>query len=161
MGDDLSEGSAPTRCCFAGHRNAYGGDIQEKFMQTAEKLITQHGVTEFWVGHYGDSDRAASAAIRSLKMRYDGIKLFLVLPYLTQQVNYNHRYYKDKYDALLMAEIPETTPKPYQIIKANEYMVDHCGFLICYVKYSYGGAVRTLNYARKKKHIQTMNVAEE
>ena len=39
-------------------------------------------------------------------------------------------------------------------------MVDHCGFLICYVKYSYGGAVRTLNYA-KKKHIQIMNVAEE
>ena len=35
--------------------------------------------------------------------------------------------------------------------KGNEYVVDNCNFLICYIERHYGGAYRTFTYARRKK----------
>ena len=37
------------------------------------------------------------------------------------------------------------------IIKRNEWMVENCDLLIAYVKYSWGGARKTLDYAIRKK----------
>ncbi len=147
------------RCCFAGHSDIpYDGDIREKIKAIAENLITAHNVSCFWVGNYGAFDRCCSSVIKELKKVYKDIKLELVIPYLTNGINeYKELYYND-YDTILMPDIPISTPKRFQIIKGNEYVVDNCDFLICYIERHYGGAYRTFSYARRKK-IKIFNIS--
>ncbi|MBO4898141.1 MAG: DUF1273 domain-containing protein [Clostridia bacterium] len=146
------------RCCFAGHGMIRDGDIGQRIINTADILIKQFSVNEFWIGNYGDFDRSAAYAVRSLKKTYDGITLNLIIPYLTQEITRHKDYYKENFDNIIIADIPEKTPKKLYILKANEYMVNNSDFLICYVKLSFGGAVKTLEYA-KRKRIKIYNIA--
>lgn len=43
----------PVRCCFAGHSQVYGADLKDRVAETAKCLILESGVSEFWVGNYG------------------------------------------------------------------------------------------------------------
>lgn len=45
------------------------------------------------------------------------------------------------------------------IIMRNQYLVEHSQYAICYVKYSYGGAIQTYQYA-KRKGLYLFNLAE-
>ncbi len=146
-------------CCFAGHgKYSIDDETREKLYAKCEELILNEDVKEFWVGHYGSFDGTASRTVRELQKKYPNIKLCLVIPYVTKGINdYKENYYKD-YNEILMADMPENTPKKYQIIKCNQYMVDESDFLIAYVNYSWGGAIKTLEYALRKKHIQVFNL---
>jgi uncharacterized phage-like protein YoqJ len=95
----------------------------------------------------------------SLKTIYPFIKLTLVIPYLTEKTNGNKDFYYKTYDDIVIAEIPENTPYKFKILKCNEYMVSHSDFLICYVIRSWGGAVKTLEYALKQKKTKVINLA--
>ncbi len=150
------------RCCFAGHSNiCQTDDIYDSLIKLVEKLIATESVSEFWVGNYGDFDGLSAKAVRSLKEKYPDIKLNLVIPYLTSGINeYREVYYK-KYDNILMAALPKNTPKKFQILKCNEYMVNSSDFLVCYVKHGWGGAAQTVEYARRKKHIKIYNLSQE
>ncbi len=100
MSDDRS-----TRCCFAGHSQIYGADIKAQVIDVVRSLIIDSGVSEFWVGNYGQFDKIAASAVRSLKQELPTISLSLVIPYLTQEINeYREEYYKD-YDSIIMADI--------------------------------------------------------
>lgn len=150
------------RCCFAGHSKLYHMDgIYAHLLQLVEKLIVEEGVSEFWVGNYGNFDRLSAKAVRALKEKYPNIQLNLVIPYVTSGINEDKDFYRKNYDYILMADIPEKTPKRFQILKCNEYMVDSSDFLICYVEYSWGGAAKTVAYARRKKHIQICYLPKE
>ena len=141
---------AKTRCTFAGHSEIHNTNLVEAIKTAAKELIIEYGVNEFWVGHYGNFDHYAAKAIRELKQEYD-IELVLVIPYLTKEFEeYEEEYYRN-FDAVLMADIPEKTPKKLKIIKANQYMVNESDFLICYVRNSWGGAAKTLEFAKQKK----------
>ena len=138
------------RCTFAGHSEIHNSNLVEIIKIKAKELIIEYGVNEFWVGHYDDFDHYAAKAIRELKQEYD-IELVLVIPYLTKEIEeYKEEYYRN-FDAVLMADISEKTPKKLKIIKANQYMVGESEHLICYVKNSWGGAAKTLEYAKRKK----------
>lgn len=147
------------RCCFCGHSNIYDNEAIDKVKRVAEELITQYNVNEFWVGNYGSFDSYAGQSIRELKNFYPHIKLDLVIPYLTKDINESKDLYCKKCDNILVADIPLNTPKRLQIIKANEYMVDNSGFLICYIDHTWGGAVKTFDYARKRK-LKIFNIAK-
>lgn len=147
------------RCCFAGHSQIHD-DFQNKLKLEIEQLILRKGVDEFWVGNYGGFDKAAAKTVRELKTVYPNIKLYLVLPYITKMVDENRNQYYQEFDAILMADIPEKTPIQYRIIKCNEYMVNKSDFLICYVKYSWGGAAKTLEFAKKRRHIEIINISD-
>ena len=144
------------RCSFAGHSEIHNQNLVETIKIKGKELITEYGVNEFWVGHYGDFDHYAAKAIRELKQEYD-IELVLVIPYLTKEIEeYKEEYYRN-FDAVLMGDVPEKTPNKLKIIKANQYMVNESEYLICYVKNSWGGAAKTLEYAkRKKKNIRKL-----
>ncbi len=147
-----------TRCCFAGHRDMYDNKAKDRVKSIAEELITRHNVDEFWIGNYGSFDSCCVSAIRELKKVYPHIEIDLVIPYLTKEINeYKELYYK-KYDHILVADIGFNTPKTLHIIKANEYMVKNCQFLICYINHTWGGAAKTYSYA-KRKRLQIYNVA--
>ena len=149
-------------CCFAGHSELYdAGEIYEHLLSVIEDLITTENISEFWVGNYGAFDKLSAKAVRELKIQYLDIQLNLVIPYLTTEINeYKELYYKD-YDNILVADIPEKTPKKLQIIKGNQCMVKNSQVLVCYISHSWGGAAKTLEFAQKRKNIQIINLAEK
>ena len=150
------------RCCFAGHgKICPTDDISDNLANLIEKLITEENVSNFWVGNYGDFDKLSAKAVRNLKVKYPNIQLNLVIPYLTSDINEYKEFYYRNYDHILMADLPEQTPKKFHILKCNEYMVQNSDFIICYVRYGWGGAAKTLEYAQKKKHIKIFNLTQE
>lgn len=147
-------------CCFSGHSELYNTDtLYIQLIITVDKLIKNEDIKEFWVGNYGVFDKLSAKAITVLKSKYPEISLNLVIPYLTSEIRENKKSYYKNYDNILIADIPLKTPKKAQIIKCNQYMIENSNFLICYVKNSWGGAVKTLEYAKKKKNIQVINLA--
>lgn len=149
------------KCCFAGHSKLYGiDDIYKKLLTTVEKLILTEEISEFWVGNYGAFDKLCAKAVRELKEKYPSLMLNLVIPYLTLEINtYKEQYYSD-YDNILVADIPPKTPKQLQIIKANQYMVDNADVVVCFVHHSFGGAAKTLEYAKKRQSVKIVNIGE-
>lgn len=149
-------------CCFSGHSELYDTNIIYKnIIYSVEKLITDNDIREFWVGDYGAFDRLASKAVRELKGKYTEIQLKLVIPYITKRINDNKEIYYKDYDDIFIADIPEKTPHKLQIIKCNQYMINNSAFLICYVEHSYGGASKTLEFAKKNEKLQIINLAEK
>jgi len=149
------------KCCFAGHSEIYTDKhlVYGMLKDKAEELIIEKGVKEFWVGNYGIFDHIATSAINELKKTYPDVLLMLIIPYLTKEINeYKEKYRKD-YDEIIVSDIPEKTPRKYYIIKTNEYMINSCNYLICFVNHSWGGAAKTLEYAEKKKHIKIFNLS--
>lgn len=52
-----------------------------------------------------------------------------------------------------------TIPAKFRILKCNQYMIDYSDFLITYVDHSFGGAAKTLEYAKKKEFIKIFNLS--
>ena len=158
MGGDL----LMSICSFAGHSELYDtGEIYAHLLSVVEDLITTENISEFWVGNYGAFDKLSAKAVRELKIKYPDVQLNLVIPYLTTEINeYKELYYKD-YDNILVADIPEKTPKKVQIIKGNQYMVKNSQVLVCYVEHSWGGAAKTHEFAQKQKNIRIINLANK
>ncbi len=148
------------RCCFAGHSEIYDSSIIECLKEKIVYLIEKENVKEFWVGNYGSFDKYSAVAVRSLKKEHPEIKLVLVIPYITKEIQeYKKMYYKE-YDEILISQLHSGTPTKYMIIKTNYYMVDNSEYLICYINNSWGGAVKTFEYAKRKKHIRVINIGK-
>lgn len=151
-------------CCFAGHSKLKDKEaIINIVFEQCYDLAYEYGVREFWVGNYGDFDKLAAKAVSLLKELYSDIQLNLVVPYLTKEIN-NHREQYDKdYDNIIIASLPMGTPNRYKIIYSNKYMVDNSKYIIAYVESRFGGAAKTLEYARGKNdrdnNIQIFNFA--
>ena len=130
---------------FCGHRKISETEkenIKQKLKEEIEKLILK-GAKEFLLGGYGDFDYMCAKTVRELKKEYPHIKGILVSPYLNRECD------KDLYDDLEYADV-EKTPLRFAIVKRNEYMVKKADLIICYVKYSWGGAAKTRDYAIRK-----------
>lgn len=148
-------------CCFAGHSELCGTEgVYKKLYSVLENLAETEGITEYWVGNYGAFDSLCAEAVRELKVKYPEVQLNLVVPYLTAGINeYKEQFYAN-FDNILLADVPENTPKRLKIIKCNQYMIKNADVLVCYVEHSFGGAAKTLDYAKKKKNIKIVNMAE-
>lgn len=144
-------------CCFAGHDKVYGNDDERKLTEVCQYLINQSNVTEFWVGNYGGFDRLAANVIRKLKKSYN-LKLYLIIPYLTESINKSRAVYADNYDGIIIANIPPGIPQRYKILHTNRFMIDNSTFLICFINHSWGGAAKTYEYALINKNIRIYNI---
>ncbi len=136
-------------CCFAGHDESYGENMKDKIKICAKKLIKDESVGIFMVGNYGGFDRIAASAIRSLKTKYQNIRLELIVPYLTAEIVAEKDWYIRQYDSVIIADIPESAPKRYGIIYANKYLVKKSDFMIAHIDHTYGGAYKTFLYAKR------------
>ena len=67
-------------CFFLGHRDA-PDSIRDTLDEAIERHITEYGVTEFFVGHYGHFDRMAQSALVRAKSRHPEINICMVIPY--------------------------------------------------------------------------------
>lgn len=134
-------------CFFIGHRDA-NSSVLPLLIDSVEHHISTYGVTDFFVGTYGNFDSMAANAVQTAKQRHPEIRLFLVLPY---------------HPAIRPIEVPkgfddsyypwtdEHIPKRLAIIKTNQRMVDTCDYLITYAFHFLGGTGQIVEYARKQE----------
>lgn len=136
-----------TICTFAGHREIYDIDsIKAKLKNEIINLIENHGVTTFYNGGKGKFDWLCAKCVKELKSDYPFIKSYLILAYKNESgIN---RY--EDFDDMIYPNLEPVLSK-YAIIKRNEWAVSQSDFLIAYVHREWGGAYRTLSYARKQK----------
>ena len=112
-------------CFFIGHRDA--PETLRPLLDTAvERYITEYGVTEFVVGHYGRFDYMAAGAVQRAKKCHPTVTLTLLLPY------YPFGHDTEGYDRTYYPEGMEAIPKPFAIVRANEHMIKNSDYLICY-----------------------------
>lgn len=150
-----------TICTFAGHREVFKSDVLNHLDEVISKIISSDDCFCFLVGGMGDFDKMCSSAVRRAKRKYPDkeIKLELVFPYLTQELNENRTFYETSYDDIIVPiELADVHYKS-AITKRNRWMVDQSKYLIAFVYRDFGGAYTTLRYA-EKKGLQIFNLAK-
>ena len=131
-------------CCFFGHREVTH-NIKDKLIAIIEKLITEDGVTDFYVGHQGQFDSMVFYVLKELKAKYPKIRYTVVLAYMPDE------HIKDVYgNDTLFPDGMENVPKKYAISKRNDWMIQQSGFAVCYVHKITGGAAKFREKAEKK-----------
>ena len=134
-------------CFFIGHRDA-PDTIYPALLAEVERHITEFGVGEFIVGHYGRFDSLAARAVKELKDRYPEVELTLLLPYHPSK-----RYIQkpEGFDSLFYPSGMEKVPYRAAIVAANRYVVDHADYLISYAWQPGSNARALVEYAKKSR----------
>ena len=137
------------RCFFIGHRET--PDALLPAIQCAvEKVITEYGVNEFVVGHYGNFDRLAASAVINAKCDHPDISLLMLLPYhpserpVSLPTEFDGTYYPDGM---------EEVPRRFAIVRANRYAIDNTDYLIAHVDHPASNAQKLLEYASKRSNL--------
>ena len=141
-------------CFFIGHRDA-PESIYERLLATVEHHISEYGVTDFVVGRYGSFDRLAARAVMEAKQHHSDVTLTLLMPYYRADTE----PLPDGFDASLFPDGLETVPKRAAILRANQYMIHHCDYLIVYDAGHIGNTRKLVADARKIECLHIENVA--
>ena len=143
-------------CFFLGHRDA-PNTLFPALTRAVERHITEYGVTEFVVGHYGFFDRMAAQAVIDAKKRHPSVTLVLLLPYHPAERPVD---LLPGFDLSFYPPGLESVPKRVAIPRANRYMADHSGYLIAYARFP--GTTRELvEHTRRKERCHVENLAEQ
>ena len=105
----------------------------------------------------GVNESLETKSVKELKLDYPFIKSYLILAYIPTDKNKSDINRYDDFDDTIYPNL-ETIPPKYAIIKRNKWMIDRADFLITYVHNEWGGAYRTLSYARKKSDIKICHI---
>lgn len=127
-------------CAFFGHRDC-PENIFYKLKETIIDLIENKGVSNFLVGNNGNFDRLVIKVLSECKNTFPHIDYCVVLAYLPNNKNFEY--------PTIFPEGLESVPKKFAIIKRNEWIIKNCDFLMTYVSRTFGGAYRSLEYAKK------------
>ncbi len=141
-------------CFMFGH-----ADCPDTMLPKIEEAIVKcysKEVTAFYVGSRGRFDSLAASAVKQVKQQHPDIKLYLLLAYHPGERAVN---LTDGFDGSYYPPL-ENVPRPYAIVRGNQYMVDNSDYLICYAKHI-GNTRNLLEYAQKRKGCGSIeNVAE-
>lgn len=143
---------------FFGHSNClFNDDIKKQLKNILLDEIIKNPTCKFYLGGYGDFDGLCLRTLRELKHDFPTIEIIFITPYLDK--NYSKlelaKYY---YDDVIFPPI-ESVPRKFAILKRNEWMVEQADLVIAYVKYSWGGAAKALEYSKRKKK-RIINIAK-
>ena len=142
-------------CFFIGHRDA-PESIYNRLLEAVERHISEYGVTDFVVGRYGNFDHLATRAVIEEKRHHADITLTLLMPYYRTDVE----SLPDGFDGSLFPDGLEIVPKRAAIMRANQYMIRHCDYLITYNKNRVGNTRKLVAEARKNGLLYIVNIAE-
>lgn len=142
---------------FCGHSDfLFSDDIKQQLKNILVSEIIKNPTCKFYLGEYGDFDSLCLRTLRELKKEFQSIELIFITPYIDK--NYSKlEFAKYHYDDVIFPPL-ECVPRKFAILKRNEWMVDEADLVIAYVMYSWGGAAKTLEYAKRKKK-QIINLA--
>ena len=141
-------------CFFIGHREA-PEDIASTLASEVRRHITELGVTEFIVGHYGRFDSMAGQAVIAAKREFPYIRLLLLIPYHPAEAPVN---LPEGYDGTYYPPGMESVPRRFAIVRANRYMVDHTDYLIAYAWHPASNARELVEYAETRQKRGLMQV---
>ena len=141
-------------CFFIGHREA-PEDIAANLASEVRRHITELGVTEFIVGHYGRFDSMAGQAVIAAKRELPYIRLLLLIPYHPAEAPVD---LPEGYDGTYYPPGMESVPRRYAIVRANRYMVDHTDYLIAYAWHPASNARELVEYAETRQKRGLMQV---
>ena len=140
-------------CTFFGHKDT-PKEIEPTLRSTLVDLIENKNVLQFYVGNHGSFDRMVKHILSELNEIYP-INYAVVLAYLPGK-QYNPEE-ESPADTLLPDGI-ETVPPRFAINYRNKWMIEQSDYVVTYVKYTSGGAVKFKELAEKKKRI-VINIA--
>lgn len=125
--------------------------IENDLFMAINDLINKNGVKLFYTGGMGEFDDMFSATVKKTKIRHhNDVKLILVKPYFSNEINTNKEFYEQYYDDVIIpCELLETHPKA-AIKKRNQWMIDESDYVIGGVYKDYGGAYDAIRYAAKQ-----------
>lgn len=135
---------------FCGHSQIYYAEkLTCKILDILNAEIKDETV-DFYLGGYGQFDNIAKKSCESFQMTHPNAKHYFVTPYIDNEYLSGRKNIIDTYDGSIYPDI-ENTPKRYAILQRNKWMVRQADLLIAFINYSWGGAVKTLEYAHKIK----------
>ena len=122
---------------FCGHRDfVETAEAENQLTMFLEKYARENVRLVCYNGGYGNFDYFAAKCVQRMQEQYskflERIEIF-----------------KNHFDETIYPPL-ESVPRKYAIIRRNEWMVDSADIVIAYVTYSWGGAARTLEYAKRK-----------
>ena len=134
---------------FCGHSIClFSDDVKEQLKNILVGEIIKNPTCKFYLGGYGDFDGLCLRTLKELKNDFPEIELIFITPYL--DTNYSKlEFAKYHYDDVIFPPL-ESVPRKFAILKRNEWMVEETDLVIAYVMYSWGGAAKTLEYAKRK-----------
>ena len=141
-------------CFFIGHREA-PEDIASTLASEVRRHITELGVTEFIVGHYGRFDSMSGQAVIAAKREFPYIRLLLLIPYHPAEAPVD---LPEGYDGTYYPPGMESVPRRFAIVRANRYMVDHTDYLIAYAWHPASNARELVEYAETRQKRGLMQV---
>lgn len=118
-------------------------DILLKYSEIDKEVIC-------YTGGYGAFDWFAAACIRKAQAMAKNIRNCLIIPYITASYLDRIKIHIEEFDEIIYPPL-ESVPPRLAIIRRNEWMIDNSDLLIAYVKYSWGGAARTLEHAKRRR----------
>ena len=128
---------------FCGHSHVSDAAELNVWLDKVLDLLIAEGADRFYLGGYGDFDRMAAEAVRAKKDERPGIEMALVTAYLGRQAD------RESYDYMIYPTLRDVTQRS-AIPKRNEWMADSADVVVAYVTHEWGGAAKTLEYARRR-----------
>lgn len=137
------------RITFCGHSDYLEYEkYKNNLLQLFEELAIESDL-EFYLGRDGRFDYFAYSCANQHKQNHPNTKIIFVTPYILP--NYSKLVEADElFDDVIYPPL-ENAPYKFAIIKRNEWLINHCELIIAYVKHSFGGAAKTLAYAKRKR----------
>ena len=145
-----------TVCTFAGHRDGIMPKIEIYIAQKRNELLRADTHFVFYSGGMGDFDKKCESVVRILKRQNShlNIELVLVLPYMTNRLSTEKKYYESQYDDVIIPQELYDIHYKVAIKKRNRWIVDKSDWVMTHICRDFGGAYDTARYARKKgKHV--------
>lgn len=140
-------------CTFCGHHDT-PDSIRPMLVAAIEKLIVENNVDTFYVGTHGNFDKMALSVLREIRKKYPQVNYYVALAYLPEKKE-EYPLYAD--NETVLPEGIENHPRRFAISYRNKWMVEQSQYLIAYVKNSFGGASKTLEYAIKR-HLNIIEI---
>jgi hypothetical protein len=138
---------------FCGHKDISDRQlILNKLIKTLEPYFKGNIPLTFYCGGYGGFDSVASQAVDVLRKTYSEIEAekIYVTPYIAASCKEKLDTLKNYYDEIIYPPL-ENVPLRFAISRRNEWMVDNSDIIIAYVMHNWGGAAKTLEYAKRHK----------
>ena len=138
---------------FIGHSSLnIDTELSNKIKETIQNNIKKDIPVHFYCGGYGDFDQHCVSVCQQLKDQNLKCEIVFITPYITpcQQKKLNNLLETNRYDSIIYPPI-ESVPPRFAIPKRNEWMIEKSDLIIAYVSQKFGGAYKSLEYARRKK----------
>ena len=134
-------------CCGFEHRDM-NRDFSRALYAEIERQAAENGVTTFMTGGMGEFDRELAAAVRLCQRAYPTLRLILVKPYFSSELNTNKNYYESMFDEVIIPDVSATAYPKAAITKRNRWLVEKSDVVIAGIYRNNGGAAAAVKYAR-------------